>query len=620
MQETARASGIDAKPILNGSVGSLTELLSDLVRNNLLAFKARPGAGPWADAEVSVGLGVAALVLAMLLPQGTARRRAWLGCWLAALASIVIACRPFNAFLLGLSPKLGIFHGPFRALGMAQWWLLLAAGLGATRLWPGAAVEHHFNWRRAVYGANWLLALGVAVGLGYWWAHTDLTYGGAQGGVAVGLLLIAALTGRAVLRLPRFVLLLAAPLLLGHLTWVTTDLKTRTLEGLASSPLLAQAGLKPGERFFTLDWRREASYDYARPDLAQWALPNLAQLWGYEDLGGYEPAQSSHYREFMRKLHRPENWRQPYKEHFGLVQVPLARKGLDAANVRAALLPRWGVPAFFRPGQPDLQQAPFPKPMTGDFDVRALALMNEPTTLTLAIPRQGATAGAAATATQQELWRYDLTQWHAPTAADDVATSTPRHPWPAHGPELLPTVQLARLTLPPQFQQPEFWLLGHPPQTQLLDIFCWDAQLAELWAPRAAGEIAMLCDYRGTPAWISFEGAQGGLIDHSIRANRVECTVNVFGPPLAEAPDKKARLVIHDAYWRGWQAWVDGKAVKVKARGLWRGVPITLGEHRVVLEYRPKRIPQALLGAAGGGIIMLLLSAWGLWRACRKRQ
>ena len=352
----AGPGGLDAGQVLTGALGSWRELARALAGDWNLIADWKPLAGPWSDAESSAAIGLVALALAGIIPARKDWRRAWLGLWLAALASILLSLRPVMEPLLRLAPLAGIFHDPRRWLGVTQWLLILNAGIGAGSLWPARteteAAAPRFSWLRFFAGAG---AGSGGVALAQWEGAPHLTlFQAALGLSTVGVGLLATqwtrFTGLARGFAP--VLLILALGLLGQATWVTTDLKTIETELMPhpeAPPLILRGGLHPGQRFFTLDWIRSASYDYTRRDLTDWALPNLAMLWGVEDLGGYEPAQSERYRAFMKSIHAAEPWRQPFAQHFGLVQNPLAREAFDQANVRAAIFPRWGVPMFFQP-------------------------------------------------------------------------------------------------------------------------------------------------------------------------------------------------------------------------------------------------------------------------------
>ncbi|RME33564.1 MAG: hypothetical protein D6793_09625 [Thermoflexia bacterium] len=74
-------------------------------------------------------------------------------------------------------------------------------------------------------------------------------------------------------------------------------------------------------------------------------------------------------------------------------------------------------------------------------------------------------------------------------------------------------------------------------------------------------------------------------------------------------------LVLTDALYPGWQAWVDGTRTEIlPADLLFRAVRLEAGTHRVVFRFRPRSF------YAGAGISLLALAAWGAaaiggWRA-----
>lgn len=75
---------------------------------------------------------------------------------------------------------------------------------------------------------------------------------------------------------------------------------------------------------------------------------------------------------------------------------------------------------------------------------------------------------------------------------------------------------------------------------------------------------------------------------------RVEIEADLAAPGL---------LVLADAYARGWQARVDGKAAPILATNfLYRGVPVPAGRHRIRFDYRPRSftlgVAASLLGTA----------------------
>lgn len=79
---------------------------------------------------------------------------------------------------------------------------------------------------------------------------------------------------------------------------------------------------------------------------------------------------------------------------------------------------------------------------------------------------------------------------------------------------------------------------------------------------------------------------------------------------------RKAVLVLSDLFYPGWRATVDGAAVNVfPAYGLFRGVVVDAGEHKVVFEYNPPSfrwglaISTAMLSAAAAAAVVVLARA-----------
>jgi uncharacterized membrane protein YfhO len=65
---------------------------------------------------------------------------------------------------------------------------------------------------------------------------------------------------------------------------------------------------------------------------------------------------------------------------------------------------------------------------------------------------------------------------------------------------------------------------------------------------------------------------------------------------------------VHDAWWPGWQAWVDGKSVEIQPQGLWRALDLTPGRHTIVMTYQPASIQKSLQLCAGGAGVLVLIS------------
>lgn len=592
LKETSRPQGLAAGEVLQGTIGSWSELARALAGDWPL-LKGRPGE-PWSDAESSAAIGLVALALALIAPRRRSLRHAWLGAWAAALLGGALSLRVVMEPLLRAAPQAGIFHDPRRWLGLTQWMLALAAGLGAATL--GDYGQH--AWRRASGGRIWTALVfappligGGAVAATLWSGAPRYA---ALNAALLGAVLVAAWLGRR--RAGRAMLACAlggALALLAHATWVTTDLAMTPVGGLLdpkSPPPIARAGLNPGQRFFTMDWQRAASYDYRRPDLADWALPNLACLWGLEDLGGYEPAQSERYRAFMRRVHEGQPWRQAFPQHFGLVGVAKAGRIFDEANVRAAIFPRWGVPLYFAPTRDaGVLAAAYPAGLSQNFQARVLVLNGDTSERLQLQVRQGENAFTYATA-----------PLHPVSAGDDLAAlpgefGGERPEAPGAG-----RLMAGGADMPPQFGEPPLLLLGAPARGRVIDGYVWNADLAEIWKPVAMSEIAAVMRYQGNPAWVAWPGGEGEVLTKKIAANRIELEVDV----KPSAPGGAARMVVHDAWWPGWRAWVDGKEARIEAEGLWRAIALAPGRHAVAMEYRPPLVADSMK-IAGAGLAAL---------------
>jgi hypothetical protein len=109
------------------------------------------------------------------------------------------------------------------------------------------------------------------------------------------------------------------------------------------------------------------------------------------------------------------------------------------------------------------------------------------------------------------------------------------------------------------------------------------------------------------PAVASHQG-NSGVVDSQFSPGRVEARVQAAGPSL---------VVINEAYYTGWRAWIDGQSAKiVHANHLFMGIHVPDGEHTVLLEYRPTAIPVGI-GATTGALVTvgLIVLVVGLRRA-----
>jgi hypothetical protein len=71
-----------------------------------------------------------------------------------------------------------------------------------------------------------------------------------------------------------------------------------------------------------------------------------------------------------------------------------------------------------------------------------------------------------------------------------------------------------------------------------------------------------------------------------------------------------ALLVVQDAFWPGWRAWIDGRPAEILAADfLVRAVPWPAGRHVLVMTYDPPELRHGLALSAAGGVLVLLLAA-----------
>jgi hypothetical protein len=110
----------------------------------------------------------------------------------------------------------------------------------------------------------------------------------------------------------------------------------------------------------------------------------------------------------------------------------------------------------------------------------------------------------------------------------------------------------------------------------------------------------------------------GGEADHGPLDPQAQVELEDRGPNGLGAVTRSrtpAFLVLGEAAYPGWRATVDGKAAAiVRADHVLRGLPLTAGEHRVELEYRPRSF---FVGLAVSAAVLLALVLLG--RAAPRR-
>jgi hypothetical protein len=157
-----------------------------------------------------------------------------------------------------------------------------------------------------------------------------------------------------------------------------------------------------------------------------------------------------------------------------------------------------------------------------------------------------------------------------------------------------------------------------PPVEQPAWLFLWSAELQTAYSPAADQGLRVRVEPPGGNRWASVQSpeigeggssktSRGEVVGRRIAASRLDLQVqwDGSGPGVVE---------IHDAWWPGWKAWVNGSPTEVlpsgpDGGGLWRQVPITPGKSEVVLRYTPPLL-QISLSLAASGFLLLLLSGW----------
>jgi uncharacterized membrane protein YfhO len=87
----------------------------------------------------------------------------------------------------------------------------------------------------------------------------------------------------------------------------------------------------------------------------------------------------------------------------------------------------------------------------------------------------------------------------------------------------------------------------------------------------------------------------------------------------AEA-DGPALLVVNDAYWPGWRAWIDGEEIPILAADLLvRAVRWPAGRHTLVMRYAPAEVRDGLVCTAVGAALLLVLVIRALRRQAQVR-
>ncbi len=590
IMESGRPEGVGAEAVLAGTIGGWRELVGALA-GPWGIWRAGIGEGPWADAEAAYWIGPLALALAAVAPARPSRRRAWLACWMAASLCIFLSLRPVMAALLELTPAAGIFHGPRRWLGVGQWWLIVAAALGAT----GLAERLSLRERAWQVAPPLVLLLALAAGMMPGLTHVPAFAATFALASAAGLLLL--MLGNRWRRSPvmRPAMLILAVAVAGHMSWTLIErawLPADQLLNPDNPPLLTKANLKPGERFFSLDWHRAWSYDYRRPDLLDWLPPNLGMLYGLESLDGYEPAMSKR----MRALQSP---RQPFNQHLfllntvNIVQGRFVGRGTNslvrAANVKAALVPRWGSPLFFTPVASDIR-------VTGHW-------------FWFSRPDHVLAFGPAGSEVEIGLWNqgsfvpYKAFSLAALTASDDLYAPPAQYTGNRPEPPGSGAVKSARIEYDPPLLTPLPNAVRAAPGVEIIDVFWGDMEWQRgWWKPIAMSAITVLL--QGQLERSDWAGGEGITIDRKdIRANRIRIEISIEKEGWTE-------LGIGDAWWPGWKATLDGREIELAGGEMFRNIELREpGRHIIEMRYWPVLMTPALI-IGGLGWLAICILAW----------
>jgi hypothetical protein len=560
LRETARAGGVDPEQVLVGAVGSFGQLFTSLVGDWSLVFDRPPGR--WADAEGQAAIGIVALALALIPARHGAPRRAWLALWIVALLTVALASRPVVALLLKITPLAGLFHDPRRWLGVTQWLLLPAAALGLERVVRRFCTTTSF---RSKLAAAFLIAT-IAI----------------QGILTLLVTDLAMLPDRHVYRSD-------------FTPAVGRSNPGALMIDLPNRPMVQRADLQPGQRFIGIDQSRSSSYYYQRPDPLDWMVPNFGMLWGYEDLGGYEPAQSRRWREFTARM-QDTPWRTLWPRHFSLPTAPWRIKPLDEGNVVAAVMPRWGLPLYLRREEERRWVTSPPELAVEPLSLLAVVGNGEDAMITL--DRNDGSPAILFSVPERIGLQHDAIP--DPTSASLLRSE----------PGGRRVYRMARVTTGPISTPPgqTAWELtindSRNPYAEIHDVFFWNDRLTRSWQPVVVRKTAALMRYHGAPS--RFEWIEGGgrVLNETIRHNRLEMECEVVSSPAA--------LIVHDAFWPGWQAFLDNETpLPILPHGPWRRVDLPVGRHTLTMTYRPVWLPLALSLSAVGllGCVLIALVA-----------
>lgn len=610
--ETGRGAALDASSVLVGTVQSPLEILTALI-------------APTSDAGISISVGAFALAAAGLVPRKRILLLPWLGLWAAILATALPAWRPVAEFLLAKIPAFGAFHDPKRMLGVTQWLIVVAGAIGAAGwLEPGASSR----WVRigaafialCLGASSLLIATGPNVATDPWLVWIGL---GAFALFACEPFLNSSAASKSFSQFRVAAYLGLGVFALGFGTLRHTPISFvevgRLLNSESEPALVGDLDLQPGERFFSVDWKRDSSYDYRRFDLAQAALPNFAMISGAEDAGGYEPARTPRYDRWLASASTWPGGRQPWQANFGLPYPPSPTSINEAhpwaeANIRGAILPRWGVSVYLRRVEAGRWVGPAPQwavPLT----VRVAFV---PGRSQEAAARRQLTVVFENGATAR--WRLDETTRVSleDSVFGDLAKGEPL----ASGAEPQLAFEVHRLEIahpeamspdPPALRLQGFHL-ELDPEDQLANAYLWSPAMRSDYEPVAEGRLVGAFRYSGAASWTQCRDAQTHrpvefeVMESEISANQI--SIRIWNKSSTDAV-----LEVHDAFWPGWKGEVNGEETGVRpsgpdGRGLWRWITIPPGESTITMKYRPPLLMASLFLSMLG---IALLAGCGGW-------
>jgi hypothetical protein len=257
-------------------------------------------------------------------------------------------------------------------------------------------------------------------------------------------------------------------------------------------------------------------------------------------------------------------------------------------------MPRWGVPLFFQEAGEGRWEAPAPP--WDSLRMRAILAEAEPRTrVELYKIGRASRVKIGEAAVHPLAPEDDLVA--LPGGFDGPRAEPPGEGW-------LSAAELPAVTGSVEGGA-EGWVIQITGPGRLVDVFAWPDMAREFWEPLSVSSVAVLMRYGADPHWTRWETGAGEVLSRTIGANRIELEVDV----RAAGPEGTARLVVHDAWWPGWHARLDGEPIPIRPEGLWRAVQVGPVRHRLVMVYRPGSIP---LSFALMGLGVLFFVGWAV--------